>query len=96
MAIKIIEEDGTKRAYILGAPSNEDCESLSRYFAKHWDAEVTQEYDVGSDAKYRIDIAGQSYDLVHGPLGNAISSASGDIEVLLKDPLADLAARLSD
>ncbi len=97
MALSFVEDQGEKRCYVLGAPAHQDCESLARYFEKYWKAPLQQEFDVGTDAKYILDVGGAQCQLIHdSQLGNYIVCPGQDVANVLAEPLADLKERLSD
>lgn len=95
MPIKCIIEDGLERCFVNDAPTNEDCESLAKYFEKYWLAEVRRVYDVGTNAHYKMRIRGKRIDLKHASgEGNFLSSLDGDVSDILKDAIEDLDFRL--
>lgn len=96
MPITCIHDDGEERCYINDAPSNEDCESLLRYFEKYWNANVQEIYNVGSDAKYKISVNDFIFELNHhSSVGNYLRSDAGSVSSELKDVIADLDKRLA-
>ena len=95
----LISNDQGTECQIVAAPTNEDCHSLSQYFAKYWDAEITEIDDTGFAAQILIDIPGRpALTLKHdSQTGNALALKNGGhIEIIAADVISDLTERLSD
>lgn len=96
MAITCVYEDDQERCYINDAPSNEDCENLAKHLEKQWSAKVREDYNVGSDARYEIELNGFLFELRHhSSLGNYLTSRNGQVSVELKNVILDLNKRLA-
>ncbi|OCX63729.1 hypothetical protein BFP70_12035 [Thioclava sp. SK-1] len=97
MCIRCAIENGATICYVSKLSRYEDCETLARYFKKHWNADVEKIYDIGSDVKYTLMFQGTTVDLIyHSSLGNFIRSEQVNVSDFLSRAITDLNERLSE